>query len=192
MTRNAVIGQTRPPLKSRFAALAVSALISGMGIAASTGNASADIFLDGQSSGMNKCVRAILGGYEVKKVKVHGHHFNCKPLRRWDSERRTLWLSHAQFGSDDQFVVTFRVNRSGALEIIQVNSAKTHIRRGKINLSRLRAHFRGPSNPASNRNYGYYANRARAIRPVKRDSWRTVARQIATIVIAQIGYDPTP
>lgn len=192
MTRNAVIAQTRGPLKYRFAALAVSALISGMGIAASTGSSSADIFLDGQSRGMNKCVRAILGGYEVKKVNVHGHHFNCKPLRRWDSQRRTLWLSHAQFGSDDQFVVTFRVNRSGALEIIQANSAKGHINRGKINLSRLRLKFRGPSNPGGNQNYGFYANRARAIRPENRDNWRTVAWQIATIVIAQIGYDPTP
>lgn len=192
MACSALFRQTGQPMKIRFAALALSALVSGVGVAASTGAASADIFLDGQSSGMNKCVRAILGGYEVKKVNVHGHHFNCKPLRRWDSQRRTLWLSHSRFGSDDQFVVTFRINRSGALEILQVNSARETIRRGKLNLAIFNTKFHGPPGYPDIRNYGYYANSARRIRPVKQDNWKAVARQITTIVIAQLGYDPTP
>ena len=54
--------------------------LAGLSIAAAAQSVDAASFVDGKSKGMTKCVRAILGGYEVKRVNVHGHHFNCKPM----------------------------------------------------------------------------------------------------------------
>lgn len=105
------------PMRSARPAIA-AALLAGIGFAATATAVSADSFLEGKSNGMRKCVNAILGGYEVKGVNVHGHHFNCKPMSRSSSDGvnyRQIVLSHDQFGRDDQYLVNFRVDSLNVL-----------------------------------------------------------------------------
>jgi len=173
---------------SRPGRLAMAGVLAGLSLAAAA-PAAAESFLDGKSRGMTKCVRAILGGYETKKVNVHGHHFNCKPLLRKIDSRgglyRQIWLSHAQRGKDDQIYSIFYVN---SLNVIVPNSLRFRIRKGvSIKTFKPGFEFRGPSNLPDVLDYDVYARSARAMRPVKVDDWEHAARQIATVVIAELG-----
>lgn len=98
----------------RFRRLAVAGLLSSLSVLGLTSSAVAVDYVRGQTSGMQKCVRVILGGYEVKGVKVFsGHKFNCKPIRRLIEgaplSRRLIAveLSHDRFGKDDQIQFIF-------------------------------------------------------------------------------------
>ncbi len=164
----------------------VSAL-AGLSITAAVQSVEAASFLTGKSNGMKKCVRAILGGYEVKRVNVHGHHFNCKPLVRKTSssggQYRHIWLSHSQRGKDDQVYFIFYVD---SLNRVRPNLVKRRINKG-ISIGSLAVEFQGPANMPDVVDYAFYAEQARSIRPAKVDNWKTAASQIATVVIAELG-----
>lgn len=192
--------RTEPIRRARPAIAA--ALLAGIGFAAATTPVSADSFLEGKSNGMRKCVNAILGGYEVKGVNVHGHHFNCKPMSRSSSDGvnyRGILLSHDQLGIDDQYYVKFHVN---SLNVVLPNAVWVHVAKGLsldttgvkhllwtnattvwLDLGLLE--FEGPS--AYNYTYENIAAWARAIQPREVDEWRTAAAQIFTVAIAEHG-----
>lgn len=94
---------------------AAAAALSVMAVLATQNNANAESYLNGQHSGLQKCVRAILGGYEVKHVQIRGHDFNCKGMKKGSNGKRTFQISHDQFGNDDQVHVSFRVNSLNVL-----------------------------------------------------------------------------
>ena len=94
--------------------IALAALFSALFALVSGSPVDAQGFLDHRSAGMQKCVRAILFGTKTAKgVKIHGHHFHCKPIARGIAGRRVVRLSHDQFGKDDQITYSFRVDRRG-------------------------------------------------------------------------------
>lgn len=190
-----MIGPTQARRPSRLARLAAAALVASVGFGAMSAPASAQQFLAGQSEGMNRCVRAILLGYTVKRVNVHGHHFNCHPLRRFVTGRRVISLDNNRRGRyDHSYTVNFGVNRVGAREYIRNNSANVRIVAAKDILDIFPPFsFKGPSAPGRQvaRDYDFYVRSARQIRPREQDDWKVVARQIATIVIATLG-EPWP
>lgn len=177
-----------------MARLAAAAFVAGLNLGVAGTQASAQQFLIGQSEGMNRCVRAILRGYTVKRVDVHGHHFNCKPLRRLEDGRRVISISNnRRLRHDHWFSVSFRVNRVGEREYIRNNSARFGILRSIDLIDFVPPfEFTGPPGRTSGaRDYDFYVRRAREIRPREQRSWEVVAKQIATIVIATLG-EPWP
>jgi len=187
-------GTTRVQQSSRLAGPVATALVASLAFAVMATPASAQQFLAGQSDGMNRCVRAILRGYTEKRVNVHGHHFNCYPLRRFENGRRVISLrNNRRLRRDHSFTVNFRVNRVGAREYIRNNSARVRIVSSKDILDIFPPYrFRGPSRPGTGaRDYDSYVRGARQVRPREEKNWETVARQIATIVIATLG-EPWP
>lgn len=188
MTRSTQPTNGKYPIQN-IARLTLAAAVTCLGLGISAQSAEASSILEGKSRGMTKCVRAILGGYEVKKVNVHGHHFNCKPMLSSNNSRgsfRHVYLSHSQRGIDDQVWINFEVN---SLNVIVPNTAKFQIYRGLSvkSLDRLRFKFKGPSNPPAIADYAFFAKRAREMRPVEVDNWQQVARQIMAVVIAEVG-----
>ena len=173
---------------ARLARLAILGAVAGLTLAAAPQQAEARSFLEGQSNGMRKCVRAILGGYEVKRVNVHGHHFNCKPMARGSARwpnRRQIWLSHSQRGPDDQVLFNFEVNSLNEIDggrpyyrIIRGISVKSF---GSI----IKPEFHGP--PGLPADYDYYAEQARRVSPVEVKRWQVAAIQILTVALAEFG-----
>lgn len=174
--------------------LGAVALIASFGLSGISASVSAQEFLEGQSKGMNKCVRAILRGHTVKRVNVHGHHFNCLPLKRFEGGRRVISVDNNRRGRmDHSFRVIFFVNRVGTREYIRNNSAKVRIIRTKDILDIFPPYrFRGPPGRRREaRDYDSYVRSAREIQPREVEDWEDAARQIATIVIATLG-EPWP
>jgi len=176
------------PSAAGIARLAMAGVVAGLGLAAAPQAAEARSFLEGQSAGMQKCVRAILGGYEVRRVNVHGHHFNCKPMPRGSNSypnRRQIWLSHSQRGRDDQVLFNFEVNSRN-----EIDGDRTYYRvlRG-VSVHTLGSivhpKFRGP--PGLPADYAYYAEAARKVSPIEVREWRSAAIQILTVAVAELG-----
>lgn len=189
-----MIGTARAQRTSPLTKLATAALFASFGFSIVGTPATAQQYLDGQSNGMNRCVRAILRGYMVKRVNVHGNHFNCYPLRRFEEGRRVISLhNNRRFRVDHVFTVNFQVNRVGPREYIRNNSARVRIIHAKDLIDIVPPYeFEGPRGRARGaRDYDFYVRRARQIRPREEDDWVVVASQIATIVIATLG-EPWP
>ena len=186
--------------------LTAAALVAGIALGVSTQTASAKSFLEGQSSGMRRCVSAILtGDKQVKHVKVHGHHFNCKPMFRGTNERgifRQIRVSHDQFGKDDSYFTDFRVN---AQNVLLRNTLKTHVVKGaSFQTLKNKARFlhsmtlywslliEGVDSLSvppfrGSLTYDIIAELARAIPVRKVKNWETAATQILYIAIAEHG-----
>jgi hypothetical protein len=145
--------------------------------------------LAGKSGGLLKCVRGILRDGTVRHVKVKGHHFHCKYLVKGKDGERVIWLTHEQFGRDDNIRFRFRVDPWNK---IVTDSLKVEINKG-ISIHSLKAifpfEFKGPSNPGR-RDYDAYVRSARQIGNGKVKKWESAAGAVATIVIAQIGAGP--
>ena len=199
----------RAALKTK---LATTALMGTMAMAIGSTGASAQSFLDGQSAGMRRCVTNILTGTRtIKKVKVHGHHFHCKPLARNTTERgnfRQMKLTHAQFGKDDEYYADFRVDNNN---VIRPNALRLRIRKG-LSFKSLKTAFKWyvvVSNPGlayyvalyltitggfegpPSFTYDGIARLARAVPRIETDKWETAAFQIAMITIAEHGRSRT-
>ncbi len=176
------------PSAAGIVRLAMAGVVAGLGLVAAPQAAEARSFLDGKSRGMQKCVRAILGGYEVKRVNVHGHHFNCKPMARGSARwpnRRQIWLSHSQRGPDDQVLFNFEVN---SLNEIDGNRPYYRIIRGvsvKSFGAIIKPEFHGP--PGLPADYDHYAEQARRVSPVEVRRWQVAAIQILTVALAELG-----
>ena len=164
-------------------------------------------FLEGKSDGMRRCVSVILHGTKiVEKINVHGHHFNCRPMRRFNREGinfRRFWLDHAQFGKDDTYFVNFQVDERNVLvagtmkmSITKGVSIDTLKRNAKwlnvttaINSLLLKyvksfpVKFEGPASLS----YDNVARIAREIPAVETEEWETAAMEIALITIAEHG-----
>jgi hypothetical protein len=173
---------------------------------------SAQSFLEGKSDGMRRCVTVILHGTGlVKKINVHGHHFNCRPMFRASDERgnfRQIHLAHAQFGVDDQYSVSFKVDGQNVLvpatlkiSVVKGVSIDTLKNKAKyLNLTtainsllldlgkNAPAKFTGPSGPDS---YDRIARMARAIPAIETKEWETAAFEIALVTIAEHGRSGT-
>lgn len=185
MTRTS--SDARKATRRTPAARLVLAGIATAIVAAAT-PAPAASFVDGKSKGMTKCVRAMLGGYKIKKVNVHGHHFHCHPLYSGSGGERTIRLTHSQFGKDDEVFYYFTVN---SLNVIQADTLRRRVIRGIAlkNIGKMLPpyKFKGPPGAPIPQNYDDFARYAHAIRPVKVRGWRTVAKQISSVVIAELG-----
>lgn len=183
----------RPSRLSLCSGLTAAALVASFGFMGTP--ASAQQFLAGQSRGMNRCVKAILGGYTVNRVNVHGHHFNCYPLRRGDQGKRAIKLeNNRRLRADQTYWVNFVVNRVGSREYIRNNSARVTTVNVKDIIgifSQLPYRFHGASAYFGPRDYDSYVRGAREVRPREEEYWDVVARQIVTIVIATLG-EPWP
>lgn len=171
--------------KSTAPRLAMAAAVLLAGVAATP--AAANDFLAGKSNGLVKCVRGVLGGGEVRHVKVMGHHFHCKPLAKGRDGKRVIWLTHEQFGRDDNIQFRFRVDPWNK---IVTDSLKVRINKGISIHSFLPSFdFTGPSN-YGRRDYDAYAKVARQIGNRKVKKWETAASAVATVAIAQLAAGP--
>lgn len=168
----------------------MAGLAAGLALGVQADTTLAQSFLTGKSKGMTECVRAIFSNKEVKKVNVHGHHFNCKPLIRSNPRDRTIHISHAQVGLDDQVFVTFTVNSLG---VMLPNSAEAIIGQGISINSIVKVPKKRPVKPSSwvgryvSHTYATVANKAQRIAPKKTKDWQEAAGQIAAVVIAELG-----
>lgn len=171
----------KPAIKLALAGIATAL------VAAAT-PAPAASFVDGKSKGMTKCVRAILGGYKIKEVNVHGHHFHCHPLYSGADGQRVLRLTHSQFGKDDEVFYYFTAN---SLNVIQANTLRRREIRGIAlrNIGKILPpyKFKGPPGQPIAQEYDGFVRDARAIRPVNVKEWRFVAKQISSVIIAELG-----
>lgn len=167
--------------------LAMAAAVLFAGIATVPAPGRAQDFLAGKSGGLLKCVRGVLLGGKVRHVKVKGHHFHCKFLAKGQNGERVIWLTHEQFGRDDNIRYRFRVDPWNK---IVTDSLKVEINKGIGIHSFLPSFtFTGPSNPGR-RDYDAYARSARRIGNAKVKKWESAAAAVATIVIAQLAAGP--
>ena len=163
---------------SRMTRFAAAALMAGMATTIGSSGASAQSFLEGKSAGMQRCVRAMLGGYTVKKVKVHGHHFHCKPLVKLKNTRRIV-LDHEQVGFDDKLILGFLVDRQN--ELIPDTLDVFHLKGISPKFPLFKAVKLGKFD------YGQVVREARAIKPKKQAHWQKVVEQITYLTIAELG-----
>ena len=165
--------------------LAMAAAVFAAGMASEPTPASAQDFLTGKSIAMKRCVRAILDGYEVRKVKVHGHHFHCKPLGRGTRPNgRSLVLVHDRFGTDDVMHFKYRVDGLNRYvqRSLEVNRSLAALPRV---LGMFKPDFNGPFGPPAT--YEGYRDFALNLRPRKVKNWKTAAFHIHIMVVAELA-----
>lgn len=148
--------------------------------------AAAEEFIAGKSTGMTRCVRAILDGYKVKKVNVHGHHFHCFPLGRGPvNNGRSFVLVHDQFGPDDSILFRFRVDSGNRFVPRSMRVKKNTSLLMDIAKMLNGVEFRGPDGPPLD--YQGYRDAALDIRPQRVKDWETAAYQIHLVVVAELA-----
>jgi hypothetical protein len=154
-----------------------------------TSAALAEDYVAGQNAGLQKCVRAILGGYEVKGVSIFGHKFNCKKAVSTNAANTGFQLSHDQFGVDDQVFVFFKLNninvyRTRTLRISVLNAGPL------TKLPKFQFKGRAPNEPSlAADTYAGQVEFARALRRLKSDvsEWERAPWFVAAVVIAELG-----
>lgn len=148
----------------------------------------AEDYIAGQNPGLQKCARAILGGYEVKGVSVFNHKFNCKGMNRLGRGQHRVHLSHAQVGPDDQLYYFFQADSKN---VYKPGTLARLVAKG-VSLKNL-PHFKfkgmpgGPTLSADTyAGYAKFARDSRRFRSAK-TQWELVPQYIMAVVIAEYG-----
>ena len=160
--------------------------LTGLAAFATATPASAQDFFAGKSTAMKRCVRGILDGYEVRKVKVHGHHFHCKPLGRGPrTNGRSLVLVHERFGPDDVIHFKYRVDSTNRYvpDSLEVDASAALLPEILSWLNGVE--FHGPPGPPVN--YEGYRDYALNLRPRKAERWIPAAYDIHAMVVAELA-----
>jgi len=99
-----------PNVKTTRMLLALPVLIASTIVFSSPSYARSDANLE-------RCFSAVFGSKQIKRIKIYGHHFNCKPIKKsgnWYSGR----LSHnVKWDFDEQFDYKFKLNRDGSVDL---------------------------------------------------------------------------
>lgn len=199
--------------ETRMARNVAIGLVTTLALAVAPLPASAQSILEGKSNGMRRCVTVILHGTKlVKKINVHGHHFNCRPIRRVNNEQgndfQQIRLDHAQFGKDDNYFVNFHVDErnvlvEGTLSVwiskgVSIDTIKRNAKYlnlttaiNSVLLELGKFYGRGFQGPAASKSYDDIAQIARAIPAIEVQNWKTAAMQIALVAIAEHGRSGT-
>ena len=162
--------------------IAAIALATGIAISGTGEPASARSFLDGQNSGLQKCVRAVMGGYSLRHVEMFGRKYNCKAMQiKKDGWRRIQISHHRRLGRDDQFYVDFRIDSKN---VVIPGSIKGGMKVG-VSVQTVLGGFHGSALwPTTYAGVAAEANKARQSR---NPGWETPPRFVVTIVIAELG-----
>jgi len=162
--------------------IAALALISGVAVSGMANIANAKSFLHGQNSGLQKCIRAVLGGYDLKHVEMFGRKYNCKALRIYKNGWRRIQISHhRRLGQDDQIYVDFRIDSKN---VLVPNSVKLHKDRG-LSVQTTLDDFRGAARMPGN--YQAMATRANSLRQIRNTNWEDPPRFVGIVAIAELG-----
>jgi len=83
------------------------------------------------ATNLEKCLSAVFGTSERKRLKIYGHHFNCKPIKIKNNSYSGRLSHNVKWDFDEQMDYKFKLKSDGSLDIASFKLDLKFTKKGK-------------------------------------------------------------